>query len=224
MHTPSQWEMMLQCNIVSQWLSAYTKWSLFTYTHSSSEAPQQCCGWNRTVFWEHKFQYGHQGYTQIMRKPDAYSKPHEVCEWTGSWNIHEMPLLPVRARKLRHSKPGIIVMPKIIVTGGTGVVIKKNFHVANDDKIIVMSTLMFERTSHITTVKMSKDNKICSAAMNYQLPQVTTTILFSGQIVWHCFFQSTDIQYNFDVYNIRWKVISGIGIYLLPPIIMLAYC
>ena len=27
-YAPSQWEMMLQCNIVSHWLDTYTKWSL----------------------------------------------------------------------------------------------------------------------------------------------------------------------------------------------------
>ena len=27
-HAPSQWEMTLQCNIISHWLGAYTKWSL----------------------------------------------------------------------------------------------------------------------------------------------------------------------------------------------------
>ena len=27
-HMPSQWETMLQCNVVSHWLDAYTKWSL----------------------------------------------------------------------------------------------------------------------------------------------------------------------------------------------------
>ena len=27
-HAPSQWETMLQCNVVSHWLGAYTKWSL----------------------------------------------------------------------------------------------------------------------------------------------------------------------------------------------------
>ena len=27
-HPPSQWEMMLQCNVVSHWLGAYGKWSL----------------------------------------------------------------------------------------------------------------------------------------------------------------------------------------------------
>ena len=27
-HAPSQWEMMLHCNVISHWLGAYTKWSL----------------------------------------------------------------------------------------------------------------------------------------------------------------------------------------------------
>ena len=28
MYAPSQWETMLQCNVVAHWLGAYTKWSL----------------------------------------------------------------------------------------------------------------------------------------------------------------------------------------------------
>ena len=28
MYAPSQWEMMLHCNVISHWLGAYTKWSL----------------------------------------------------------------------------------------------------------------------------------------------------------------------------------------------------
>ena len=30
-YAPSQWKRMLQCNIVSDWLGAYTKWSLETH-------------------------------------------------------------------------------------------------------------------------------------------------------------------------------------------------
>ena len=30
-NVPSQWEMALHCNIVSHWLDAYTKWSLYAY-------------------------------------------------------------------------------------------------------------------------------------------------------------------------------------------------
>ena len=29
-HTPSQWETTLRCNVVSYWLGAYTQWSLLT--------------------------------------------------------------------------------------------------------------------------------------------------------------------------------------------------
>ena len=32
MYAPSQWEMMLQCNVISHWRGAYTKWSLFSMT------------------------------------------------------------------------------------------------------------------------------------------------------------------------------------------------
>ena len=31
LHTPSQWETMLYCNIISHWLGAYTKWSLIRH-------------------------------------------------------------------------------------------------------------------------------------------------------------------------------------------------
>ena len=30
-YAPSQWETMLQCNVVCHWLSTYAKWSLYTY-------------------------------------------------------------------------------------------------------------------------------------------------------------------------------------------------
>ena len=29
MHAPSQWDRMLHCNVISHWLGAYTKWSLW---------------------------------------------------------------------------------------------------------------------------------------------------------------------------------------------------
>ena len=35
----SQWETMLQCNVVSHWLSACTKWSLHELTHWSLAVP-----------------------------------------------------------------------------------------------------------------------------------------------------------------------------------------
>ena len=34
LYAPSQWETTLQCNVVSHWLGAYTKWSLYhTFPH-----------------------------------------------------------------------------------------------------------------------------------------------------------------------------------------------
>ena len=36
LYAPSQWETMLQCNIVSHWLGAFTKWSLLTIYLSDS--------------------------------------------------------------------------------------------------------------------------------------------------------------------------------------------
>ena len=41
-YAPSQWEMMLHCNVISHWLGAYTKWSLWYDTGSCSWNPSSC--------------------------------------------------------------------------------------------------------------------------------------------------------------------------------------
>ena len=34
-HAPCQWETTLHCNVVSHWLGAYTKWSLYIWLHKT---------------------------------------------------------------------------------------------------------------------------------------------------------------------------------------------
>ena len=41
-NAPSQWEATLQCNVVSHWLGAFTKWSLKMYRGDGTMYPLQC--------------------------------------------------------------------------------------------------------------------------------------------------------------------------------------
>ena len=38
-HAPSQWETTLHCNVISHWLCAYTKWSLWVYYRNNPPDP-----------------------------------------------------------------------------------------------------------------------------------------------------------------------------------------
>ena len=49
-YVPSQWEMMLQCNVLSHWLGPYTKW--FLYNHNKTKHNKDVClfCWTGPIF------------------------------------------------------------------------------------------------------------------------------------------------------------------------------
>ena len=49
-YAPSQWETTLQCNVVSHWLGAYTKWSLYVIHTVHDWSCEWCHGWGVDVW------------------------------------------------------------------------------------------------------------------------------------------------------------------------------